>query len=485
LTDQKSDAFFNPQKYNYLVEKVHSFWNNWANCITSIAENILSHEQPIPDQLRKVLREDMDLIQAQRPDFIGFSILVEQQMAYALLLAKLLRRQIKVPILFGGAFMSYVDVTAFLQLFDFVDFAIDKEGERGLEAFIRHFRRQEMDKVPGVYFRDGQEVRRTHEKYVDKLGSLPPPDFSEFDLGRYLAPAPVLPVKTSRGCYWKKCTFCNYHRAYPQPFKSKSLKKVVEEFKHYSTQGIRHFFIVDDAISAERLQKMSREIQDRGLKIVFGAIVRPESNFTLEALETIYKGGGRVLVWGVESSSQRILDLMRKGTRVEDIQRILRDAHRLGFLNLVFMIRGFPTQTEEEIYGDTRFLLDHWEFIDNFAYHDFGVARDSYIFHHPERFKVKNIKDLILFKCKEKKPVLYGDFVSFSLDRNLNWKEIHPQQLKMIQPFWKNTHEGVKIRSYEHSHLLLHASYGRSERNETPHRFLGQKNRGNLKSPEA
>jgi hypothetical protein len=65
------------------------------------------------------------------------------------------------------------------------------------------------------------------------------------------------------------------------------------------------------------------------------------------------------LVFGLESYSQRVLDLMEKGTKRDIIDRILNDCLDEGIAAHVYTIVGFPTETEEEAFESVNFILNN------------------------------------------------------------------------------------------------------------------------------
>ena len=101
------------------------------------------------------------------------------------------------------------------------------------------------------------------------------------------------------------------------------------------------------------------------------------------------KSGCKYLLWGLESASQRVLDLMDKGTKPEDVSKLMKNAHAAGIANHVFMICGFPTETEDEFAQTIKFLDDHKDYI--YAVHrgTFSLEPESPIFEHQERFGIK------------------------------------------------------------------------------------------------
>jgi hypothetical protein len=90
----------------------------------------------------------------------------------------------------------------------------------------------------------------------------------------------------------------------------------------------------------------------------------------------------------VESANQRVLDLIDKGTKVDDVSNVLKNAHAAGIANHVFMICGFPTESEEEYAETLKFLDDHKDYI--YAVHrgPFSLEPESPIMEHPERFGI-------------------------------------------------------------------------------------------------
>ena len=77
-------------------------------------------------------------------------------------------------------------------------------------------------------------------------------------------------------------------------------------------------------------------------------MARPTGDFDRECLVLMYESGCRFVMWGLESGNQRVLDLIEKGTVLEDIRRVLRESAEAGLFNHVFTIFGYPTETWEE-----------------------------------------------------------------------------------------------------------------------------------------
>lgn len=70
-------------------------------------------------------------------------------------------------------------------------------------------------RIPGLCYRqtDGTPCIDENTQPV-RQQKIPPADFDDYDLDAYFNPRPILPVPTSRGCYWRRCTFCNAFTTY-------------------------------------------------------------------------------------------------------------------------------------------------------------------------------------------------------------------------------------------------------------------------------
>jgi radical SAM superfamily enzyme YgiQ (UPF0313 family) len=98
-------------------------------------------------------------------------------------------------------------------------------------------------------------------------------------------------------------------------------------------------------------------------------------------------------MWGLESASQRVLDLMRKGTSAQKIPAILNSAREAGVWNLVFSIFGFPTETRAEWQGTLDLLESCKESVHALSRSRFILLEGSDVFLNPERYGVKRIID--------------------------------------------------------------------------------------------
>ena len=100
----------------------------------------------------------------------------------------------------------------------------------------------------------------------------------------------------------------------------------------------------------------------------YSALVRPEKNFTQELLARIYQSGCRILMWGMESFSQRVHDELNKGLQVRYFSDVLKASYEAGICNLIFYMFGLPNQKIEDLDADYEFLRSNMEYITTFSF---------------------------------------------------------------------------------------------------------------------
>ncbi len=304
---------------------------------------------------------------ASDPELVGFSALYLEQIPFALALCRLIKERSlsrascpatekmrRSPrLVLGGAALSALREDELLTACSYVDAILVGEGEPAAVALCSD---RPFVEVPGIVYRSPSGIRRNKRSWTVSLHGLPPPDFSYLPLGRYFNPCPVLPVLFSRGCRWRKCRFCSHNASFAG-YRRKNAKAFVDELEGYQRMhGARHFYLADQYVEAEDLDGVTEEILRRRMEVFFHVMGRPIEGHTPERLNKLFQAGCRWICWGVESGSQRLLDLINKGTRVQDMGTFLQNAAEAGISNLAMMIFGLPTSTDIDFGQTVRFL---------------------------------------------------------------------------------------------------------------------------------
>jgi radical SAM superfamily enzyme YgiQ (UPF0313 family) len=200
----------------------------------------------------------------------------------------------------------------------------------------------------------------------------------------------VLTTLTSRGCYWKKCTFCADYDTASMQYRVKEIHKLIEELRFLKEKyKTNYFYFADEMISPQMFDKISGALIKENLKIKYYTQARPK-DFNLELLKKMKRSGCTTIMWGVESACQRILDLINKGTEIQETENILRQSHEAKIKNAVYAFGGFPTETEEEYQKTIEWLKRNREYIDLQFTGLFRLTKNSRIIENPQKFKIRS-----------------------------------------------------------------------------------------------
>lgn len=156
-------------------------------------------------------------------------------------------------------------------------------------------------------------------------------------------------ILTSRGCPYK-CEFCNSTLSKSgRTVRFKSAEKVVNEILALNEKyQINAFRIQDDifSLNKERLIKIADMLE--GYNFDFRCFARID-NMSDDILYQFKRMGVKHISFGIESGSQRILDAMNKGLRVENIKANLKKVIEEGFIARIYLIVGYPGETYQTI----------------------------------------------------------------------------------------------------------------------------------------
>jgi len=333
------------------------------------------------------------LLLANKPDVVGFSLMLTDQFYCSALISRILKNFDKnIKIVFGG----YISNLIYEELLTnpYIDFVVRNEGEMSLLGLMKALNgEQELQQVPNLAFKENGKIVTTEPAMVADLDKLPYPDFSDFDLNAYSRPTPLVSILGSRGCYWHRCAFCVHHKNYFSKYRTASVTHIVDELEYHVSNGVKHFSFVDEMISAKRFRQIGEEIIKRKLQIYYYALAKPTSDFTKDTFEIMYRSGCRYVIWGVESGSQRILDLIDKGTEVVDMSKALTCSASAGLKNHVFIIIGFPSETKEELGETLNFLYENKNSIHAISSGTFSLHKGSLVYQNPEKFYITRIYD--------------------------------------------------------------------------------------------
>jgi anaerobic magnesium-protoporphyrin IX monomethyl ester cyclase len=244
------------------------------------------------------------------------------------------------------------------------------EAEWTLLEVVQHLLKTNdlaMTQIPGVAYLDegtGELVRTEHRALMRDLDSLSFPARDLIDAAQYRTAWKTahgyfsMNIVASRGCPYR-CNWCA-KPIYGDSFAVRSAWSVAEEMRRLKYDfGAEHLWFADDifGLRAKWVRELAVEVEKLDAAVPF----KMQSRVDLMTIDTVraLRRAGCAEVWlGVESGSQKILDAMDKGTRVEQIAKARENLHSEGIRACYFLQFGYPGETWEDIKKTAQLLTD-------------------------------------------------------------------------------------------------------------------------------
>lgn len=325
------------------------------------------------NEIKKISLESCDLICISVPDL--------SQIIPAFTLARLLNQATNTPVAVGGNYITQNkdDFSKHPEIFgEYCDYLMVGDGERSIVQLAEFTEgKREKSTVSNLMHLEGGKVICNPAADELDFKEVAYADFDSLDLSLYFSPETVIPMQLSKGCYWGKCTFCDYYFG-QQCYDTKRIPDVIDEIKFFMNKyGVKHFLFIDEAIPPKYYNKLADAIIENGLEIYFYSFVRLEKGFTKEVLGNLYKAGFRIGLWGYEAWSERIMKMMNKGIDLSERIRILRDSREAGIWNNCLFIMGYPTETKEEIEKTISVMYEHRDIISSCTPSNFSLKKNA------------------------------------------------------------------------------------------------------------
>ena len=244
-----------------------------------------------------------------------------------------------------------------------IDCVVKGEGDLTLKRVVEE---GFSSSIPHIYYKqDGKIIKSTAKNgFIKDLDTLPFPAYELLDIEKYTQPQitsrkkPVGYLETSRGCY-AACIFCNKN-IHGFKFRMKSPTRVVDEMERMLKLGFREIQIIDDVFTAdmERAHTICEEILNRGLSFPWyprGGI-RVEK-VDLDLLKIMKKAGCYRIPFGIESGSQRVIDVIKKKITLEQAEKAVGLTKQANLETECYFMLGLPTETEEDIKKSIDFAI--------------------------------------------------------------------------------------------------------------------------------
>jgi ribosomal peptide maturation radical SAM protein 1 len=286
-------------------------------------------------------------IAAYQPAIVGFTSTFHQTLA-SVGVAERLKTLPGAPIVaFGGANCEGEMGEQLLRSFQCIDIVSRGEAD---ETFVDVLRERFHGGAPPSVGILTRERSTPGSASLEHLDTLPVPDYDEYfdriashdQIPRHIV------LETARGCWWgerRHCTFCGLNGE-TMAFRSKSPQRARDEIVECcSRYGTTTISFVDNILDPAYIETLFPDLAATGLDL--DMFFEVKANLHRDELETLRAGGVRHIQPGIESLSDDVLRLMRKGvTAFQNIQ-LLRWAAELDLTCSWNIICGFPNEPPE------------------------------------------------------------------------------------------------------------------------------------------
>ncbi len=300
-----------------------------------------------------------------------------------------------VPVLIGGPYFAQREVIDDWLRVPGLSALVAGEVELELPAVLRSlFAGGDIRAHCGV-FTPGPSGGGRIAAPLQQLDAVPLPDFSDFPWAAY--PHRIVPVITGRGCGWGACSFCSditstAGRTYRSRRSHEVLAEVTEQHRRY--QASRFVFTdlkLNSDLEVWRALHAGMQQAAPGAQWI-GAVhagLEADNGLSDADLRAAAASGCVRLTTGLESGSARILELMKKGTRIELVSRALHAAAAAGISCRCTMVLGYPGELPDDVHASAEFLEQHAEIIERVSLNRLqliaGTALHRALRRHPER----------------------------------------------------------------------------------------------------
>jgi radical SAM superfamily enzyme YgiQ (UPF0313 family) len=318
------------------------------------------HEVRVIDNGRIQLPTDklVDRIKRENPDVVGISALTPT-FRQGVNIAKAIKAEMPdIKVVFGNYHATFT-YDRVLRKYPFVDYVVLGEGEFSFLELVNTLEKNgEIRKVSGVAYRHNGGVSKVIPRpLIQNLDELPIPDRSLLEqeyhseiMGMLGSGGKFTTMLTSRGCPYS-CRYCACAAFSQRKVRFRSPEAVVAEMERLYSDGYEEVGFVDDnlLVNRKRMEKICDLLKEKKIRLNLWAEGRVD-HASRELMGKFAEVGCKIIYFGMESGSQKVLDYYSKGITPEMSRKAVRNCKEAGIENVVgSFIVGAPIETEADV----------------------------------------------------------------------------------------------------------------------------------------
>jgi len=325
---------------------------------------------------------------------VGISVPMGPQLGPTILLARLTKAwRPDLRVVLGGPTLTLMrpgDLSALLEAVPEIDCVVRFEGEPALRALATQLRDDQWkpEEVDGVVVRGVGPTRP--RRAPPAMNRLPSARFSEALLHRLESPR--VGVLQARGCYWGKCTYCDFIELFTNTgrYAGRAPSNVFQEVQGLAERyGIHRYWLITEALPPKQGLRFAEEVVRTGLSVDWRSFAMVDDGFTTEVLRAFQESGCSSLTIGLETMSDRVLKLVEKKVGSQENLRFFERVRAAGMKISVNLIPNLPSTTYAEAMDSLELLRPFADIFHTVAVFPYEATASSAVGRNPERFGLR------------------------------------------------------------------------------------------------
>ena len=287
---------------------------------------------------------------------VGFSLYTGGSKSASIIVSRIKNISPEIPLIWGG-YHPTLEADQCLRN-KCISYVIRGQGEITFEELLKHFLNPDIfpiEKIRGISYRKNGEIFHNETRKSSDINEFPIFDYGLYD--HVFKNTSIIPYISSRGCPFA-CKFCcsaSFNRDHGMRFCQFSLERIFSDLDFLvSNYDPKEINFLDDNffVNPERIKQFIEGYKKRNFKFQWTAFGRCQffANTDEGIAKELKEINLKKVYFGVESGSQRILDMVNKVMKVEDVLTALKKIDKQGILGDFTFINGFPDENKSDVF---------------------------------------------------------------------------------------------------------------------------------------
>ncbi len=300
-----------------------------------------------------------DFFKMANSPIIGISVMAKDMPGVIIACEMLKRKRPETIIILGGPGPTGV-AAQLMETFPFIDFTVKGEGEETLLELIQAIKgNQNFGKINGLVWRkSGTVTVNLRRERIENLDALPLPAYHLIDPKKYNQ----VYIPSTRGCR-HFCTFCDQPALWQGREIGKTPENLFREIQYITKELKAEWEIAfsDNEFCAGegRFEEFTRRYREGGYDFIFSMDRRIDATDD-ETLEKAKKIGCKLILFGLESGSNKVLAEIRKGFKNTHIKPGLRRSSRYIDNTIASFMFNYPFETLTDFLDTVSLIYSMW-----------------------------------------------------------------------------------------------------------------------------